>query len=92
MEFNKGGDLLVEAFCQLAPQYPELQLTCIGAANELYLKPLQRQLQAMGLSGRVHLLPPQPRIQLGAFYRDAALVVIPCSPVSRRSVSRALAF
>jgi glycosyltransferase involved in cell wall biosynthesis len=87
MEFNKGVDLLVAAFCQLAPQYPELQLTCIGAANGPYLQPLQRQLQAMGLSGRVHLLPPQPRIQLGPFYRDAALVVIPSRSETQSTVA-----
>jgi glycosyltransferase involved in cell wall biosynthesis len=87
LEGNKGIDLLLAAFCRLAPQWLRLQLTCIGSADpRTGLEPLQQQLRAAQLSDRVHWLPPQPREQLGAHYRAAALVVVPSRSETQSTV------
>jgi glycosyltransferase involved in cell wall biosynthesis len=77
IEFNKGVDLLVEALCRLAPSRPRLRLTCIGSPDQGYLESLQRRLRAADCEHRVRFLPPQPRRELGRFYAQAALVVVP---------------
>ncbi len=87
MEYNKGVDLLVQAFSQLAPHYPGLSLTCIGHSDVRYLAPLKRQLLAMDLAERVTFLPPQSRHELGKFYTDAALVVVPSRSETQSTVA-----
>ena len=77
IEHNKGVDLLVEAFCRLAPSRPGLNLTCIGSPEQRYLESLRRRLDTAHCEGRARFLPPQPRAQLGRFYAQAALVVVP---------------
>ncbi|MCP9903243.1 glycosyltransferase family 4 protein [Cyanobium sp. BA5m-21] len=87
LEANKGIDLLLQAFRQLAPHHLALQLTCIGSPDVALLAPIQRQLQAEGLHSRVRFLPPQPRHSLGAFYAEAALVVIPSRSETQSTVA-----
>ena len=77
IEYNKGVDLLIEAFCRLAPTRPNLSLTCIGSPDPSYLSELQQQLRATGLTDRVQFLPNQHRQDLGHFYEQAALLVVP---------------
>jgi glycosyltransferase involved in cell wall biosynthesis len=87
LEGNKGIDVLLAAFCRLAPHWPGLHLTCIGSADPRSgLEPLKEQLRAAQLSDRVHWLPPQPREQLGAHYREAALVVVPSRSETQSTV------
>ncbi|MFM7675461.1 MAG: glycosyltransferase family 4 protein [Synechococcus sp.] len=87
LEHNKGIDLLLEAFCQIAGLLPQLSLTCIGSADaRTGLAPLQQSIAAAGLEARVQWLPPQPRQQLGAFYRQAAIVVVPSRSETQSTV------
>lgn len=77
LEFNKGIDLLIDAFRTLAPLYPELRLTCIGSANTAIMESLLDQLRQDQLIERLRLLPQQPREQLGQHYQSASLVIVP---------------
>ena len=87
LEHNKGLDLLLAAFSLLAERHPALRLTCIGSPDHPFLEPLRQQLQQQGLEQRVRFLAPQPRHQLGAFYRQAALVVIPSRSETQSTVA-----
>ena len=86
-EANKGIDLLLAAFIQLAPQLPQLTLTCIGCPDpRTGLAALQRPLEAAGLAERVSWLPQLPRQQLGNHYRHAGLVVVPSRSETQSTV------
>jgi len=87
LEYNKGVDLLLQAFSQLAHDHPQLRLTCIGSPDREFLRPLIQQLQASGHADRVTLLPAEPRQQLGAFYQRSALVVIPSRSETQSTVA-----
>lgn len=53
----KGLDILVNAFAQLAPRYPDLDLVIVGpdyGAKEA----LEKQVQDLNLADRVHLIGP----------------------------------
>ena len=87
LEFNKGIDLLLEAFGRLAPHWPGLELTCIGSADpRTGLEPLQQQMSVANLSERVQWLPPLPRAELGNHYRAAAIVVVPSRSETQSTV------
>lgn len=49
IEFNKGVDLLIDAFCGLVQRWPELQLICIGSPERDYLNSLLAWLQRAGV-------------------------------------------
>jgi glycosyltransferase involved in cell wall biosynthesis len=87
LEFNKGIDLLLHAFVELAHRHPTLRLTCIGSPHPAILTPWQQQLHAEGLDSRVRFLSPQPRHALGAFYAESALVVIPSRSETQSTVA-----
>jgi len=87
LEYNKGLDLLLAAFAQLAERHPALRLTCIGSPDNTFLEPLRQQLQRQGIEQRVRFLPPQPRPELGRFYSQATLVVIPSRSETQSTVA-----
>lgn len=96
IEFNKGVDLLIDAFCSLLERWPSLQLTCIGSPERDYLNSLLTWLKRGGVSvstpaadsatAQVRFLPPQPRQQLGAHYLRAAVVVVPSRSETQSTV------
>lgn len=87
LEYNKGIDLLIEAFMQIASQYTSLQLTCIGSADTRFLTPYQRRLKPLAMEDRVVFLPPQPRLSLGTHFQKACLVVIPSRSETQSTVA-----
>lgn len=87
LEHNKGLDLLLAAFAQLAERHPALRLTCIGSPDNAFLEPLRQQLQRQGIEQRVRFLSPQPRAELGRFYSQASLVVIPSRSETQSTVA-----
>lgn len=53
LSHEKGHDVLIEAFGKIAPLYPEIDLVIIGEGPAR--APLGHLIDALGLSGRVHL-------------------------------------
>lgn len=87
LEHNKGVDLLIEAFCRIAPQWPALRLTCIGSSSHAFRLGLDLILGTARLSDRVTFLPPLSRKLLGRFYRESVLVVIPSRSETQSTVA-----
>lgn len=54
----KGHCYLIEAFARLKDKYPQAQLAIIGEGRER--QALQKQIEALGLQGRAHLLGFRP--------------------------------
>ncbi len=55
---KKGCDLLIDAFAEVAPQYPDLQLAIVGP-DQVGLQPaLQAQAQKLGVGERIHFPGP----------------------------------
>ena len=77
----KGFDVAVRALALLDDRAPDAHLVIIGGpsgpAGEAELERLRTLVQAFGLKGRVHLLPPQPHELLSTFYRAADVVLVP---------------
>lgn len=90
IEYNKGPDLLVEAFCRLINRWPNLELHCIGApVSPRFERRLLAQLRDHGVriltahtkeaqtGAKVRFTPFVPRKALGSQYIDSAIVVVP---------------
>ena len=78
LEANKGFDVLVRALAQLAAAgraAPPWHAVVIGDGPRR--RPLQRQVQAAGLGGRIHLVGRVPDAAVHAWYAAATLFVHP---------------
>lgn len=79
---NKGYDLLIEAFAEVASRVPEarLYLSAGGAvsndAEEALHRELEQQAERLGVRDRVHFLPFIPDERLVDYYRGADLFVL----------------
>ena len=77
----KGFDVAVRALALLEDRVPDAHLVIIGGpsgpAGEAEVERLHTLVRAFGLTGRVHLLPPQPHELLSTFYRAADVVLVP---------------
>jgi D-inositol-3-phosphate glycosyltransferase len=77
----KGFDVAVRALALLEDRVPDAHLVIIGGpsgpAGQSELERLHTLVRAFGLTGRVHLLPPQPHELLSTFYRAADVVLVP---------------
>ncbi|HEV8114746.1 MAG TPA: glycosyltransferase [Acidimicrobiales bacterium] len=77
----KGFDVAVRALGLLDERVPNAHLVIIGGPSgpegEAEEDRLRTLVQAFGLKGRVHLLPPQPHELLSTFYRAADVVLVP---------------
>ena len=77
----KGFDVAVRALALLDDRAPDAHLVVIGGpsgpSGAAELERLRTLVQAFGLKGRVHLLPPQPHELLSTFYRAADVVLVP---------------
>lgn len=77
----KGFDVAVRALGLLDGRVPNAHLVIIGGPSgpegEAEEDRLRTLVQAFGLKGRVHLLPPQPHELLSTFYRAADVVLVP---------------
>ena len=70
----KGVDILMEAFCALAPNRPDLRLELIGHLRD---GPAKVKLDASGLSSRVTCRSGVTREEIADLYRRASLVTCP---------------
>jgi glycosyltransferase involved in cell wall biosynthesis len=55
---KKGCDLLIEAFAEVGPQYPDMQLVIVGPDQVGLQAALQRQARKLGIEDRVHFPGP----------------------------------
>ncbi len=77
---EKGGHLLVEAFRQLAAEFPQLELHMAGSLGGQgipYARGLRARLAAAGLSRRFHLVGTLDRQQKVAFLRSLDVFAMP---------------
>ncbi|HEX6288572.1 MAG TPA: glycosyltransferase family 4 protein [Herpetosiphonaceae bacterium] len=81
---NHPVDLLLDAFAQLAPDLPDLDLLLIGGGEDL--PELRRRVRAMGLTDRVHFTGQLPQQSVRGYLSLAALSV---DPVHDDDVARA---
>lgn len=72
---KKGVAYLLEAFARLAPSRPGLQLRIVGDGP--LRAGLEAQAQALGIAGQVSFLGARTPAEVPAFFRDAALFVMP---------------
>ena len=71
---RKGGDIVLEAFARLAPQYPQLRLIFVGdphRGQEAFADGLKARAAQAPLAGRVHFFPFTEQIL--PFYEAADL-------------------
>lgn len=85
---EKGLDLLVDAFIELAPKRPEVVLEVAGlSVDKPYDRELCRRIHRAGLAGRVHFAGELDFRQKVDFLRGLSLLVLP----SRQDESRGMA-
>ncbi len=81
---NHPVDLLLDAFAQLAPAFPDTKLLLIGGGEDLPL--LRRRVEELGLAKRVLFTAHLPQASVRAYLALAALSV---DPVRDDDVARA---
>lgn len=86
IEYNKGVDLLVEAFARLKAHFPHLSLCCIGGPNPTFMRSLRKRIRTLGVEDSTEFIPPVLRRDLGEFYQSAKLVVIPSRSETQSTV------
>ena len=72
LEYQKGFDLLLEAFVTVAAKHPDWTLDIFGRGSRR--EPLERSVIDLGLGGQVHINAPTDR--LGDRMRDASVFVL----------------
>jgi glycosyltransferase involved in cell wall biosynthesis len=75
-EDNKGQDILVRAFSQVAPFHPDLDLVLIGRVDR-DIEALKQLIRDLGLTDRVWLFENMPHNRIAAFMEKAILFVLP---------------
>jgi len=72
----KAQDILLRAFAQIAPRYPDLNIVCVGGTlNGLWLKGLTELVESKGLHERVVFLENQPQSRVASLMRSATCLV-----------------
>jgi len=72
---KKGFDMLLEAFAQIAPQYPELDLLLAGSGDEEAR--LKAQMARLGLKKRVWFLGRVSADEVGRLLNGCRVAVVP---------------
>jgi glycosyltransferase involved in cell wall biosynthesis len=75
-EHKKGQDILIEAFHEVAKDYPRLKLVLIGRDSE-FRRSLVALVARLGLTGRVLFHLDLPHAQICAFVERACLFCLP---------------
>lgn len=70
-EFQKGFDMLIDAWAIVNHSFPDWKLTIIGGGDK---NSLQEQIDSLNLSDSIKLLPPNPNIK--DEYLDSSLYVM----------------
>lgn len=69
---NKGQDVLLDAFAQIAEAHPRVNLVFVGGSNSgVWLAALREQAAALGLAERVLFLENQPQKNVAALMQNA---------------------
>ena len=69
---NKGQDVLLEAFAQIAPSHPQVNLVFVGGSNTgVWLNDLRARAAVLGLTERVFFLENQPQNNVAALMQGA---------------------
>jgi len=71
---EKNPGLLLRAFRHLLDRQPDAHLVVIGVRQNR--RAARRAVTTLGMTGRVHLLPPVPRAALPGWYRAADVLVL----------------
>jgi glycosyltransferase involved in cell wall biosynthesis len=75
---RKGVHHLVRAFARVAPEFPEARLEIVGREeNREYAEELHREVERLGLDGRVFFVGEIPQAQLAERMRRACVFVLP---------------
>jgi len=77
IEQNKGVELLLEASCQLAKDYPNLRLRMLGGGNAALTKKLKEKVRASGLPDLLDLVGYVERQDLPAHLSRAHIFAAP---------------
>ena len=73
---QKGTDLFVAAMCRLLPRYPDWHAVIVGpvtADQRAFADRLRQQVEAAGLSGRVHFLGELPIEEVPRWYQRISI-------------------
>ncbi|MCC6614377.1 MAG: glycosyltransferase [Anaerolineae bacterium] len=76
---RKGVHILIEAFAQIAPQFPAATLVLVGdaQANETYAQQLRDQVEQLGLGARVTFVGAVSQRELASYMGRARVLVLP---------------
>jgi glycosyltransferase involved in cell wall biosynthesis len=75
LSFRKGVHILVQAFAQLAPRYPDTTLLIIGEGE--YREEIIPLIQASGVMDRIQLIPFVSQKELKRYIDSCTMVVLP---------------
>ncbi len=75
-QWKKGQDVLIEAFAEIAEEYPDIDLVLVGASDTA-LSPLRELCIRKGVERRVHFCPDRPHEEIPDFLRHAVLFALP---------------
>jgi glycosyltransferase involved in cell wall biosynthesis len=74
----KGVHHLINAFAQVAKDFPQAGLVLIGREeNKAYAVELKRQVMRLDLNGRVQFMGEMPQVELAAWLHRARVFVLP---------------
>jgi glycosyltransferase involved in cell wall biosynthesis len=74
-EHKKGQDLLIRAFAELAPSWPEVQLALVGGQGPEREK-LSRLSAELGVADRVHFFENVPHSRIPVFMQSATVFAL----------------
>lgn len=75
-EYQKGQDVLIEAFANLAKDYSELSLVLVGATDS-QLPVLRTQCDQLNIAHRVHFSPDMAHEDVASLLQAASIFVLP---------------
>jgi glycosyltransferase involved in cell wall biosynthesis len=75
-EGQKGQDVLIKAFAELAKEFPAWDLVLVGATDKA-LEPMRALCHTLGVADRVKFYPDTQHQQVANFFRRASVFVLP---------------
>lgn len=86
IEYNKGVDILVQAFARLKDLLSGVVLTCIGAPNHAFMRELRLQIRQLAIQDSIVFIPAVKRLELGSYYLRSSLVAVPSRSETQSTV------
>lgn len=75
-EHKKGQDILIQAFANIAADYPDTRLVLLGATDR-ELPALKKLCEIKEVAERVSFFPDVPHSRIADFYNNATIFVLP---------------